>query len=134
MSEVTVAKSFGKIISVDPAPYFEPDWGNLATVHLTPSEVWTIDGSDTFQTHKISSAIKPILSDRPGIESVWIEDLGKEVNVLIITKDVRNATLDPIFDAKMAMLNHYPYVKFNFELNPVDFEKKLSYNQIQRIV
>lgn len=134
MSEVTVAKSFGKTISVAPAPYIELDWSHLATVHLTPSEGWIIDDSNTFQTNKISSEIKLILAGRPGIESVWIEDLGKEVNVLIITKDVRNATLDPIFDAKMAMLNHYPYVKFSFELNPVDFEKKLSYNQIQRIV
>lgn len=125
MSEVTVAKSFGKTVSVAPAPYFEPDWGNLATVHLTPSEVWIIDASNTFQTDKISSEIKLILSNHPSIESVWLEDLGKEVNVLIITKDVRNATLDPIFDAKMAMRNHYPYVKFNFELNPVDFEKKI---------
>ncbi|NUO82788.1 hypothetical protein HUU05_22175 [candidate division KSB1 bacterium] len=134
MSEMTMTKSFGRTISVAPAPYFETDWGNRATVHLTPSEVWIIDDSNTFQAHNFFSEIKLILSGRAGIESVWIEDLGKEVNVLIITKDVRNATLDPIFDAKMAMLNHYPYVKFNFELNPVDFEKKLFYNQIQRIV
>jgi hypothetical protein len=134
MSEVTVAKSFGKTVSVAPAPYWGIDWANFAIVHKTPSEAWISDGSNTFQTDKIYSKIKLILSNHSGIESVWIEDLGKEVNVLIMTKDVRNATLDPIFDAKMAMLNHYPYVKFNFELNPVDFEKKLSYNQIQRIV
>lgn len=90
--------------------------------------------SQILPTAKIISEMRAFLSNHSSIESVWLEDLGTEVNVLIMTKDVRNSTLDPIFDAKMALLNHYPYVKFNFELNPVDFEKKLCYNQIQRIV
>jgi hypothetical protein len=62
---------------------------------------------------------------------VWFEDRGNRINVFIVTKDVRNSTLDPIFEARLALYSQYPYISFNFELNPVDLEQKQLDNYFQ---
>jgi hypothetical protein len=88
----------------------------------------------TSATTRIFSQIKDKLVNQKGIESVWVEDRGKQINVYIMTRDVRNSTLDPIFDARLALYSQYPYVSFNFELNPVDLEQKQIDNYIQRLI
>lgn len=74
------------------------------------------------------------LKNQEGIEAVWFEDRGKQFNIYVMTKDVRNSTLDPIFDARLALSSQYPYISFNFELNPVDLEQKQIDHHIQRLI
>ncbi|MCI0613490.1 hypothetical protein L0244_10920 [bacterium] len=88
----------------------------------------------TSATDRIFSQIKDKLKNQKGIEAVWIEDRGKQINVYIMTKDVRNSTLDLIFDARLALYSQYSYISFNFELNPVDLEQKQLDNYIQRLI
>jgi hypothetical protein len=90
--------------------------------------------SDKNRIASIALQIKDKLEDKPGIEAVWLEDLGKQINVYINTKDVRNATLDPIFDARLALNSEYPYISFDFALNPVDLEQKELDNLVQRLI
>lgn len=85
-------------------------------------------------TDRIFAQIKDKLRDQKSIEAVWIEDRGKQINVYVNTTDVRNATLDPIFDAQLALYSQYPYISFNFELNPVDLEQKQLDNHLQRLI
>jgi len=75
--------------------------------------------SDKNRIASISLQMNDKLKKNSGIESVWVEDLEKQINVYINTRDVLNATLDSIFDVRLALSSQYPHLVFDFELNPV---------------
>ncbi len=85
----------------------------------------------TSATERISSQIKDKLKNLQGIESVWFEDRGKQINVFIVTKDVRNSTLHPIFDAQYELESMYKHLSFNFEVNSLNLEEKQKYNSVR---
>lgn len=147
MSEITQQKQFSKSAISHPT-YFLNNWDidddwikyppsqhiSITVLKLNIFSKDTSNKTSDGEIDNISSNLKANLSNRSGIESVWLEDLGKQINVIIETKNVRNSTLDPIFDARIDVMQKYPYLSFNFELNPVDFEQKLFANKIRRIL
>jgi hypothetical protein len=109
------------------ALFFETQWPAYAIKLRNFSD-------STSVTERVFSQLTDKLKNQEGIEAVWFEDRGKQFNVYVMTKDVRNSTLDPIFDARLALSSQYPYISFNFELNPVDLEQKQIDNHIQRLI
>jgi len=90
--------------------------------------------SDKNRIASISLQMNDKLKKNPGIESVWVEDQGKQINVYINTRDVLNATLDSIFDVRLVLSSQYPHLFFDFELNPVDLDQKQIDHHIQRLI
>lgn len=147
MSEITQQNQFNKSAILHPTHFLnnwdiDNDWIkhppsqhiSITVLNLNIFSKDTSNKTSDAEIDNISSNLKANLSNRSGIESVWLEDLGKQINVIIETKDVRDATLDPIFDARIEIMQKYPYLSFNFELNPVDFEQKLLDNKIRNIL
>ncbi len=136
MSEITLPKPYGK--SFPFIPFFGPKQPeialNLNDLPAILAKHWIVAPSKTTQTGIILSKIKSKLANQPKIESVWLEDLGKKINVLINTEDVRNTTLHPIFDAQYALESEFKNLSFHFEINPLDLEEKQKYNQVIRLI
>lgn len=91
----------------------------------------------TLEKNRIESIFLPMkdkLKKNPGIEAVWVEDLGEQINVYVDTRDVLNRTLDSIFDMRLALSSQYPHLFFDFKLNPVDLGQKQIENHIQRLI
>ena len=75
-------------------------------------------------TEKYRKDLTPFLADHPALKNFWVENYGANVNVVIEADNIRNFTLDRVFDAKMNLISKYPIVQFHFEINPVDIEKR----------
>ncbi len=78
---------------------------------------------------RITEKLKPIA----GVESAWLEDLGKTVYVHVIINSFRNATLHPIFAGQYDLESEFDQLTFHFDINPVDLEEMQISNRIQRL-
>jgi hypothetical protein len=78
---------------------------------------------------RISEKLKPIA----GLESAWLEDLGRTIYVYVVVNDFSNATLHPIFDAQYEVESEFEHLTFHFEINPVDLEEMQAANRIRRL-
>jgi len=77
--------------------------------------------------------IKEKLMPIAGVESAWLEDLGKTFYVYVIVNDFSNATLHSIFDAQYEVEDEFWHISFHFRINPVDLEAMQSANRIRRL-
>lgn len=69
------------------------------------------------------------LASKPdGIESVWLD--CETLSVLVFTNNVRNKTLDWVFDVKIAAQQKFQQW-IVCELNPVDFDNRKRLVQVQ---
>lgn len=82
---------------------------------------------------QIAAQLKKRLKPIAGVEAALFEDLGELINVYIETNNVRNATLYPVFDAQYDLESEYAQKTFHFFVNPVDWERLQTSNQIQRL-
>jgi hypothetical protein len=78
---------------------------------------------------RITEKLKPIA----GVESAWLEALGKTVYVYVIVNSFRNATLHPIFGAQYDLESEFDQLTFHFEINPVDLEEMQISKRVQRL-
>lgn len=95
-----------------------------------PQELQEINISEREQ---IASQIRERLQPIAGVESAWLEDLGRTINVYIATNNVRNATLYPVFDAQYDIESEYEHISFHFLVNHVDPEHIQTSDQIRRL-
>ncbi len=92
-----------------------------------------LPGIELSQIEQITSQIRERLQPIAGVESAWLEDLGRTINVYIATNNVRNATLYPVFDAQYDIESEYEHITFHFWVNPVDLEQIQTSPRIRRL-
>jgi hypothetical protein len=138
MNEITTTPKTksSKVESVMAWPFYLESLDSVRTSSTDKSIIHAITRMDNSRVARIAAQIKDKIKNQVGIgiESVWLEDLGKQINVYVMTNDVRDSTLDPIFDARLALNSEYPHISFDFELNPIDLEQKQLDNLIQRVI
>lgn len=78
---------------------------------------------------RITEKLKPLA----GVESAWLEDLGRTIYVYVIVNDFSNATLHPIFEAQYDVESEFWHISFHFRINPVDLEQMQADNRIRRL-
>jgi len=51
----------------------------------------------------------------------------------VITNNIRNATLYPVFDVQYDLESEFEHLTFHFDINPLDLEQMQAANRIQRL-
>jgi hypothetical protein len=79
-------------------------------------------------------ALKTRLKALGHINSVWLEDLDKEICVYIDASDTSKSTLRSIFGAQYDIEEEYPHLTFHFKVDSLELEKKIASKRLIRIV
>ncbi len=88
---------------------------------------------DSLNEDSLRELLKKNLDTVRGIQSVWMEDYGKELKIIFITDNVLNQTIYPILNFKYALQDKYEFLTMNFEINPLDFAERQIYHRMKRI-
>jgi hypothetical protein len=92
-----------------------------------------LPGIELSQIEQIASQIRERLQPIAGVESAWLEDLGRTIYIYVIVNDFSNATLHSIFEAQYDVESEFWHISFHFRVNPVDLEQMQAANRIRRL-
>lgn len=82
----------------------------------------------------LGHVLKMKLQNLKGINSVWLEELGKKIYVYIDASDTGKSTLHPIFDAQYDVEEEYPDFSFHFRVDSRELESKRTEKRLMRII